>query len=204
MYSVTMGERVIVPTKVVCVGRNYLDHIQELNNSVPDEMVVFNKPASSIAHQLYASHHEPLHYEAEICFLVQDGDYHGVGVGLDLTKRELQSSLKAKGLPWERAKSFDNSAVFSRFVSLQGIDMSDLQIELYINSVRVQCGHVKQMMYPPSVILDELRSYTTLCDGDIVMTGTPEGVGEVHQGDVFVCRLKCGEETLVEVEWHAQ
>ncbi len=119
MYSVRVGDEVISPSKVVCIGRNYLEHIQELNNAIPDDMVVFNKPSTSIAQQLYAAHDEPLHYEAEICFVVNDGSYTAVGVGLDLTKRKLQSALKGKGLPWERAKGFDNSAIFSRFVQLK-------------------------------------------------------------------------------------
>ncbi|MCV5372926.1 fumarylacetoacetate hydrolase family protein, partial [Escherichia coli] len=86
---------------------------------------------------------------AEICFLIKDGQYAAVGLGLDLTKRGLQSSLKKQGLPWERAKAFDGSAVFSRFVPLEGIDIHDLNLELLINCVRVQKGHVQQMLYPP-------------------------------------------------------
>ncbi len=132
------------------------------------------------------------------------GQYVAVGLGLDLTKRELQSYLKGKGLPWERAKAFDGSAVLSRFVQLDGVDLSDLHLELFINCVRVQKGHVSQMLYPPQTILEELSSYTTLLDGDVVMTGTPKGVGEVHQGDLFLGRLKCGEQTLVEIEWVAK
>lgn len=127
-----------------------------------------------------------------------------VGLGLDLTKRELQSKLKNKGLPWERAKAFDGSAVFSRFISLNGIVIESLEIELFINCVRVQKGAVTQMMYPPQTILEELRTYTTLNDGDIVMTGTPQGVGEVHTGDVFLGRLKAEGKTLIEIEWLAQ
>ena len=127
-----------------------------------------------------------------------------VGLGLDLTKRELQSKLKNKGLPWERAKAFDGSAVFSRFVSLNGIAIESLEIELFINCVRVQKGAVTQMMYTPQTIIEELRTYTTLNDGDIVMTGTPQGVGEVHIGDVFLGRLKAEDKTLIEIEWLAQ
>ncbi|MDF2152717.1 fumarylacetoacetate hydrolase family protein [Vibrio sp. CAU 1672] len=189
--------------KVLCVGRNYAEHIKELNNAMPEQMVVFNKPASSVSPTLHAFHHEPLHYEAEICFLVEQGQYVGVGLGLDLTKRALQSRLKEKGLPWERAKAFDGSAVFSRFKSLPGIDIHELNLELFINCVRVQKGHVKQMLYPPLEILAELKTYTSVEDGDIVMTGTPQGVGEVHRGDVFLGRLKCGDVTLLEIEWVA-
>ncbi|NOJ23842.1 fumarylacetoacetate hydrolase family protein [Vibrio coralliilyticus] len=204
MNSVKFGDKSIYPSKVVCVGRNYLEHIKELNNAVPDELVVFNKPSSSISSQLISHHGETLHYEGEICFIVREGQLSAVGLGLDLTKRELQSKLKNKGLPWERAKAFDGSAVFSRFISLNGIAIESLEIELFINCVRVQKGAVNQMMYPPQTILEELGTYTTLNDGDIVMTGTPQGVGEVHTGDVFLGRLKAEGKTLIEIEWLAQ
>lgn len=204
MKAVRFEEQAVSPSKILCVGRNYVEHVKELNNAIPDQMVVFNKPNSSISSTLRAFHEEPLHYETEICFVVENGQYVGVGLGLDLTKRELQSQLKQKQLPWERAKAFDGSAVFSRFVSLAGLDIEQLSLELFINCVRVQCGGVSQMMFNPAMILQELQSYTTLFDGDIVMTGTPQGVGVVHAGDVFLGRLKCGEQTLLEIEWLAE
>jgi 2-keto-4-pentenoate hydratase/2-oxohepta-3-ene-1,7-dioic acid hydratase in catechol pathway len=204
MHTVRLEDKHIEPTKVLCIGRNYLDHIHELNNAIPDEMVVFNKPASSISSTLSSFHQEPLHYEAEICFLIENGQYTAIGIGLDLTKRGLQSQLKSKGLPWERAKAFDGSAVFSRFIPLQGVNLERVEIELFINCVRVQKGSVGQMIYSPEAILNELKSYTTLCNGDVVMTGTPKGVGEVHAGDTFLARLKSGEKTLLEIEWIAQ
>ncbi len=197
------SKRTATPTKVLCVGRNYVDHIEELNNAIPDSMVVFNKPNTSVTSSLSSFHQEALHYEAEICFIVENGQYSAVGLGLDLTKRKLQSSLKAKGLPWERAKAFDGSAVFSRFVPTDNLDLTDLNLELFINCVRVQKGHVEHMLYSPQTILEELSSYTTLLDGDVVMTGTPKGVGEVHRGDIFLGRLKCGDTTLIEIEWVA-
>ncbi|MDE1328850.1 fumarylacetoacetate hydrolase family protein [Vibrio aestuarianus] len=204
MYSVRLGDQRISPSKVLCIGRNYVEHIKELNNAIPEQMVVFNKPNTSITTTLTSFHQESLHYETEICFLVENGKYSAVGLGLDLTKRELQSKLKAKGLPWERAKAFDGSAVFSRFVPLDGIDINSLQLELFINCVRVQCGGVNQMLYSPTAILEELKSYTSLRDGDVIMTGTPQGVGEVHRGDVFLGRLKSAQETLIEIEWLAE
>lgn len=204
MKTVRFEEQQVTPSKVLCVGRNYVEHVKELNNAMPDQMVVFNKPNSSISSTLRAFHDEPLHYETEICFVVENGQYVGVGLGLDLTKRELQSQLKQKQLPWERAKAFDGSAVFSRFVSLDGLDVEQLSLELFINCVRVQCGGVPQMMFKPAMILQELQSYTTLIDGDIVMTGTPQGVGVVHAGDVFLGRLKCGDHVLLEIEWLAE
>ncbi len=99
MNSVYIGDKPVQPSKVVCVGRNYLEHIHELNNAVPDEMVIFNKPNTSIASRLLSFQQESLHYEGEICFLVHKGRLSAVGLGLDLTKRTLQSRLKSKGLP---------------------------------------------------------------------------------------------------------
>ncbi|MFH4664321.1 fumarylacetoacetate hydrolase family protein [Vibrio cidicii] len=203
MHPIYLGNKKLQPSKVLCVGRNYVEHIKELDNALPEQMVLFHKPATSVTSSLSSFHQEPLHYEAEICFVVEDGQYTGVGIGLDLTKREMQSYLKGKGLPWERAKAFDGSAVMSRFVSLAGLDVVDLNLELFINCVRVQKGHVNQMLYSPQAILAELKGYVTLQDGDIVMTGTPQGVGVVHKGDVFLGRLKCGEHTLIEIEWLA-
>ncbi|MGX9416471.1 fumarylacetoacetate hydrolase family protein [Vibrio sp. WJH972] len=204
LKSVQLDGTTYQPNKVVCVGRNYMEHIRELNNAVPESMVLFHKTNSAISHKLHSFHQEQLHYETEICFLVKNGAYCGVGIGLDLTKRKLQSSLKDKGLPWERAKAFDNSAVLSRFVSLDSIDIASLNLELLINCVRVQCGSVDQMIYSPNAILDEIQSYTSLYDGDVVMTGTPQGVGVVQSGDIFLARLKSGDRTLLEIEWVAQ
>ncbi|MFH0258614.1 fumarylacetoacetate hydrolase family protein [Vibrio rumoiensis] len=191
------------PSKVVCVGRNYAEHVKELNNAMPDQMVVFNKPNTSITTQLNSYHQEPLHYEGEICFSIKNGEIDAVGFGLDLTKRELQSALKAKQLPWERAKAFDGSAVLSKFVSLKGGNWQGLSLELLINGVRVQAGGVMNMMYSPDDILNELKSYTTLNNGDVVMTGTPSGVGIVHEGDIFTGRIKQYDQLLIETQWIA-
>lgn len=201
MQQVKLDQRLCTPSKIVCIGRNYIEHIKELNNIIPNAMVVFNKPNSSIGFTIPKVVDEVLHYEAEICFIIENNQYSGVGIGLDLTKRQLQNELKQQGLPWERAKAFDQSAIFSRFVSLQHHDIEKLNFELLINCVRVQCGHVQQMLYSPHTILDELQTYTTLVDGDIIMTGTPQGVGEIHCGDRFLARLKCADEMLLEIEW---
>ncbi|WP_122035239.1 fumarylacetoacetate hydrolase family protein [Aliivibrio sp. EL58] len=204
MNSVRFGEKLITPSKLLCIGRNYVAHINELNNTIPEQMVVFNKPNSCITSTLSSFHQERLHYEVEICFLIEKEQLSAVAIGFDLTKRDLQSELKNKGLPWERAKAFDGSAVFSRFIPLDGIDSNQLQIELFINSMRVQCGQVSQMIYSPETILADLKSYTQLYDGDVIMTGTPQGVGEIHMGDIFLSRLKLDGKTLIEAEWVAR
>ena len=204
MSSVRFGEKLITPSKLLCIGRNYVAHINELNNTLPEQMVVFNKPNSCITSTLSSFHQERLHYEVEICFLIEEEQLSAVAIGFDLTKRDLQSELKSKGLPWERAKAFDGSAVFSRFIPLDDIDINQLQIELFINSMRVQCGQVSQMIYSPETILTDLKSYTQLYDGDVIMTGTPQGVGEIHMGDIFLSRLKLDGKTLIEAEWVAR
>ncbi|MGR6833829.1 fumarylacetoacetate hydrolase family protein [Aliivibrio wodanis] len=204
MNSVRFGEKLITPSKLLCIGRNYVAHINELNNAIPEQMVVFNKPNSCITSTLSSFHQERLHYEVEICFLIEKEQLSAVAIGFDLTKRDLQSELKNKGLPWERAKAFDGSAVFSRFIPLDGIDINQLQIELFINSMRVQCGQVSQMIYSPETILADLKSYTQLYDGDVIMSGTPQGVGEIHMGDIFLSRLKLDGKTLIEAEWVAR
>lgn len=108
MKPVKFDGRNVYPSKIVCIGRNYVEHIEELNNEIPKEPVIFIKPNSAISNDIYFNKKDVIHFEGEISFLVKSDKPIGVGFGLDLTKREVQSKLKAKGLPWERAKSFDN------------------------------------------------------------------------------------------------
>jgi len=203
MKSIQLANQAVYPSKIICIGRNYVDHIAELGNEIPDEMVVFNKPNSSISIQLNSFHQEPLHYEAELCFLYHQGKFSAVALGLDLTKRGLQSQLKAKGLPWERAKAFNGAAVFSEFVAIDSIE-EELRLELKINNKVIQAGGVALMMYKPEQILSELKSFIELEDGDIVMTGTPKGVGVVNKGDEFIGRVLLGEKELLTRSWQAQ
>ena len=203
MNSLRIESASFTPSKIVCIGRNYLAHIRELGNETPDAMVIFNKPNSAISTTLRAAHDEPLHYEGEICFMVRAGKLHAVGFGLDLTRRELQSKLKAKGLPWERAKAFDGAACFSDFVPLDGIEIENLSLQLEINGELRQDGGYELMMHKPDKILLEIQQFMSLEDDDIIMTGTPEGVGQVNAGERFVGRIKTGDEVLVSQEWLA-
>ena len=202
MKTVNLDGKTITPSKIVCIGRNYVEHIAELGNEVPDEMVVFNKPNSAISEELHSFHQEQLHYEGELCFIFEQGKFSAVGFGLDLTKRELHSKLKGKGLPWERAKSFDGAAVFSDFISIAEIHR-DLTLELTINDHVIQAGGVALMMYKPEEILKELLTFTTLEDGDIVMTGTPKGVGVINAQDSFIGKILLGENILMTGSWLA-
>jgi 2-keto-4-pentenoate hydratase/2-oxohepta-3-ene-1,7-dioic acid hydratase in catechol pathway len=200
--TLRFGGRPLRPGKIVCVGRNYAAHIEELGNAVPEEMVVFNKPPSAIGDLLRAEYGEPLHYEGEIALLIMAGAVAAVGFGMDLTRRALQSRLKALGLPWERAKAFDGAALFSEFVPFSG-DCTLLALELRVDGALRQSGGVSAMLYPPERILDELARFTTLEDGDIVMTGTPAGVGPVQAGSLYEGRVLLAGETLVEAAWTA-
>ena len=193
-----------VPSKIVCIGRNYLEHIKELGNETPEQMVIFNKPNSAISDKLHATRGEPLHYEGEICFMVQANKLHALGFGLDLTRRDLQSKLKAKGLPWERAKAFNGAACFSDFVPLGDIALESLSLQLEINGALRQDGGYDLMMHKPGQILAGIQEFMALEDGDIIMTGTPSGVGQVQAGDNFVGRILSDGRTLVSQQWRAE
>ena len=194
----------VAPSKVVCVGRNYVEHIKELNNEVPTSMVLFMKPNSAISSELITGAQTPLNYEGEISFLIREGKIFAVGFGLDLTNRELQSELKAKGLPWERAKAFNGAAVMSQFVSIEESDIAKLSMQLWINGVLVQEGNSDLMIYKPLTVIDEISSFSTLVDNDIVMTGTPKGVGSYVKGDRFVGKIFLGDSEIISHEWVAK
>ncbi len=191
------------PGKVVCVGKNYAAHIEEMTSVPAENMVVFMKPATSIGTELFAALDEPLHYEGEICLLMQGGEVAGVGFGLDLTKRDTQAKLKTAGLPWERSKAFTGSVLFSEFAAAPK-DLSQLGVELVVDHAVRQKGDVNLMLYPPDAILNELNRFLVLEDFDIVMTGTPAGVGAIQAGERFCGRVLHGEQELVSAEWLAQ
>lgn len=203
MNNIFIDNTEIFPSKVVCIGRNYTEHIAELNNETPDEPVFFFKPNSSISEELvFPKGNDSCHYEAEISFLIEENKISGVAFGLDLTLREVQSKLKAKGLPWERAKCFHKSAVFSNFVSFNG-DTSDLEVELYINDELKQKGGVSLMITKPQEIIDELLTFSSFEDGDILMSGTPKGVGAFNVGDIFVGRILHNDKVIIEKRFRA-
>lgn len=203
MKSVTVNGKPVQPGKVICIGRNYAAHIEELGNEIPEEMVIFMKPNTAIGTELHATHGgEPLHYEAEIAYLYHGGRFSAAALGLDLTKRDLQSKLKDKGLPWERSKVFEGAALFSEFVALPDSD-APLGLSLHIDGTLIQKGDTSLMLYPPAVILAEVQKVIPLEDGDVVMTGTPKGVGQVQAGQEFMGALSCHEQALVSVCWKA-
>ena len=199
MKMITYNNNKITPSKIVCIGRNYVEHIAELGNEIPASMVVFNKPNSAISDTLNY-YKEDTRFEGEICFLIEDKSIVGIGFGLDLTHADIQNSMKSKGLPWERAKSFDGSAVFSAFVSFDG-DITKLSMKLTINDMLIQFANYDLMMYKPYPMIEEIESFMSLEDGDIIMSGTPKGVGTYAKGDSFVGEVFYDEELLVRGVW---
>ena len=199
MNAVSFNGRQLLPSKIVCIGRNYVEHIEELGNEIPEQMVVFNKPNSALTGTLH--YFEPTcRFEGEICFLIQKGRIAGIGFGLDLTKAGIQNRLKEKGLPWERAKAFDGSAVMSRFVAFDG-PMESLRMTLHIDGKLQQHAGYGLMMYKPAVMLEEIKSFMSLEDGDVIMSGTPKGVSTYETGQIFVGRIYSGSNLLIEQEW---
>ena len=200
MKRIKFDSESLIPSKVICIGRNYVDHVKELANETPSEPVIFIKPNSAISEPIVLDGGEEIHYEGEICFLILGGAVKGIGFGLDLTKRQLQSMLKAKGLPWEKAKAFDGSASFSEFIPFDG-DLGQLRMEFYIDDELRQTACYEQMIFKPDRFMADIHAFLTLEDGDIVMTGTPSGVGRLHPGEKLVGKVYLNDTLLVEKNW---
>ncbi len=193
----------LTPGKAVCVGRNYLDHIHELNNPVPGQPLLFIKSNNSfadMAQPLIIPAEGECHNELEVALLIGkklDKSYDnpidavvGVGLALDLTLRDVQDQLKSSGHPWERAKSFDNSCPISGFVPAAEISsLDELNFDLQVNGVERQHGLTKMMMYSCRDLLSHIAQTFTLMPGDIVLTGTPKGVGKIVPGDKLTATL---------------
>lgn len=200
MKSVNYNNELVYPSKIVCIGKNYVEHIAELNDVASEQPIIFIKPNSALSDRLYFCHEDSVDYEAEISFLVRNGQYVAVAFGLDLTKRQVQNQLKQSGLPWERAKAFDRSAVFSQFVPFE-CTVANLRLELWINEELRQYANYELMLTKPLALRDEIQSFISLADNDIVMTGTPKGVAPIQLGDIFVGRIFDNDKLLVEQTW---
>lgn len=191
--------------KIVCVGRNYLQHITELDNEVPSEPLLFHKPSTALSalnHPIVLPKNlGPCHNELEVAILIKnrlcqasiqdvEAAIWGVGLGLDLTLRDVQSALKTQGHPWERAKAFDGSCPMSQFVAKDRVEnLTDLDFSLGVNSEVRQRGNSQDMLFPVLELLAETSNAFTLLPGDIVMTGTPKGVAALFAGDQLSIEL---------------
>lgn len=187
--------------KIVCVGRNYAEHAQELGNEIPEKPVVFLKPASALIYSgdkiVIPSISDDMHHEAELVLLigktVKNADESesseaiaGYAVGLDMTLRDIQGTLKKKGHPWTIAKGFDTSAVISDFISKEDHLLSlREEIILAVNSKVRQKAELNKMIFKPAEIVAYISSLMTLEEGDLIYTGTPAGVGKVVSGDTI-------------------
>lgn len=185
--------------KIICVGRNYAEHANELNNDVPTEPVIFLKPETSVVLKknpfFIPDFSDDVHYEAELIVRINrlgkniqakfaHKYFNEVSVGLDFTARDVQSKLKQKGLPWEKAKAFDGSAAIGKWMSVNELGKSsDFQFHLLKNGEKVQNGNTSDMIFDIAALISHISSYFTLKIGDIIFTGTPAGVGKVERGD---------------------
>jgi 2-keto-4-pentenoate hydratase/2-oxohepta-3-ene-1,7-dioic acid hydratase in catechol pathway len=188
--------------KIICIGRNYVEHIKELNNLMPEKPVVFLKPETALLRGNQPFHYpdisKDIHYETEIVLRIGTpgrsinqsaaiNHIDAIGVGLDLTARDLQQYAKQKGLPWEVAKAFDHSAPISDdFIAInQFSDLKNIQFHLEVNGLKKQDGNTGLMIFPFEQIISYTSDFFSLEKGDLIFTGTPKGVGPIHKGDLL-------------------
>ena len=195
--------------KIICIGRNYADHIKELANERPEHPVIFIKPDSAVLPKeqdfYIPEFSNEIHYEVEVLVKIKKVGKHidpkfahkyydEVGLGIDFTARDLQAQLKDKGLPWEKAKGFDGAAVIGKWVSKSKLgDLNNLDFELLLNKKVVQKGNTSQMLWNIDEIIAYVSQFFMLKKGDVIFTGTPSGVGKVSVNDYLSGSLE-GEE----------
>jgi 2-keto-4-pentenoate hydratase/2-oxohepta-3-ene-1,7-dioic acid hydratase in catechol pathway len=191
--------------KVICVGRNYVDHAAELRNPVPESPLLFMKPSTALlldAKPFYhPEHSDNIHYEVEILVKIKKNGKHidqkfatnyydEIGLGIDFTARDTQDKLKNAGHPWELAKAFDHSAVIGKFVPKSTLNLENIQFDLAKNNEIVQVGQTKDLIFSIDYLITYMSKFFTLQQGDIIFTGTPAGVGKVSIGDNYVGRIE--------------
>ena len=187
--------------KIICIGRNYIEHIEELGNEKPTEPVIFLKPDTAILPKkmpfFIPEFSDDVHYEVEVIVKINRVGkhidkkfahkyYEEIGLGIDFTARDLQKKLKEKGLPWEKAKSFDGAAVIGKFVSKSNFEnLENLDFRLTKNNENVQQGNTSMMIHSIDDIISYVSEFFTLKIGDYIFTGTPKGVGKVTENDIL-------------------
>ena len=185
--------------KIFCVGRNYEDHAKELGSDIPDEPVIFMKPKSALLQPhtpfYYPEFTNELHYEGELVLRISKNGkyiqdkfankyYDAVTIGIDFTARDIQNELKEKGLPWEKAKAWDNSAAIGKWIPFPNLkNKKELNFGLYKNKELVQQGNSKNMLFDFDYIVSYISNFFSINIGDLIFTGTPSGVGELVVGD---------------------
>jgi 2-keto-4-pentenoate hydratase/2-oxohepta-3-ene-1,7-dioic acid hydratase in catechol pathway len=200
--------------KIFCVGRNYSEHAKEMGSDVPDEPVIFMKPKSALLQPhtpfYYPEFTNELHYECELVLRISKNGkyiqekfankyYDAVTVGIDFTARDIQNELKEKGLPWEKAKAWDNSAVVGKWIPLNTLkNKKEINFGLYKNKEQVQKGNSTDMIFDFDSIVAHISNYFSVNIGDLIFTGTPAGVGEVVVGDEIEAYME--DETLLTLD----
>ena len=188
--------------KIICIGRNYADHAKEMNAPTPEFPLFFLKPDSAILPKrtpfYYPEFTKDLHYECEVIVRINKLGkninpkfahtyYDEIGLGIDFTARDIQEECKAKGLPWERAKAFDGSAILSeQFIAKSELDLDNIAFSLHKNGQLVQQGNTKDFIFKIDTIISYVSQFMTLKIGDILFTGTPAGVGPIKIGDTLI------------------
>lgn len=201
--------------KIICIGRNYAKHIEELANERPEEPVIFLKPDSAILPKnnpfFIPSFSEDVHYEVEVLVKINKVGKHiatrfahkyydEIGLGIDFTARDVQARCKEKGLPWEKAKAFDGSAIIGDFFPKTDFDLENLSFQLLKNDSVVQDGNTSNMLWKIDELVSYVSQYFTLKKGDIIFTGTPDGVGKVKENDVLVGTIEAKESFQIRVK----
>lgn len=201
--------------KIICIGRNYAKHIEELANEKPEEPVVFLKPDSAILPKsnpfFIPFFSEDVHYEVEVLVKINKVGKHiatrfahkyydEIGLGIDFTARDVQARCKEKGLPWEKAKAFDGSAIIGDFFPKTDFDLENLSFQLLKNDSVVQDGNTSNMLWKIDELVSYVSQYFTLKKGDIIFTGTPDGVGKVKENDVLVGTIEAKESFQIRVK----
>ncbi len=186
--------------KIICVGRNYQNHVLELNNTTPKEILFFLKPETAIPSKgqpfFIPDFSQEIHYEVELIIKINKTGKHidekfahnyydEISLGIDFTARDIQKKAKDKSEPWEKAKAFDGSAPLGAFLKKEGFNMQNIKFELFINNTSVQKGNTKNMIFSINQIISYVSKFITLKKGDIIFTGTPSGVGKVKKNDVL-------------------
>ena len=197
--------------KIICIGRNYSEHAKELGNAIPEQPVIFMKPDTALlkGNDFYLPEFSnDIHYELEVVVKISKPGkyiqkesahkhYEEIGLGIDFTARDLQSDLKAKGLPWELAKAFDGSAVVGNFFKKELYNLNATEFSLHKNKEAVQQGNTKDMLFSIEDIIAFVSQYFTLKVGDLIFTGTPKGVGKVEEKDILEAYLE--EEKVLDI-----
>lgn len=212
MMTSLPGLNSLKPGAIYCIGRNYAEHAKELNHPIPKSPIIFMKPVCSLLPDqgtvIIPKNSINVHHEAELVIAIGTGGKNiarenalshiaGYAIGIDITARDIQNELKDAGKPWLLSKGLDTFSPIGNFVLPQSIDNPhNIQVELSVNGIIKQNGNTKDMLFPVDVLIEKVSSYFTLAPGDLIYTGTPEGVGPLVQGDTVTASINHGKSSI--------